>query len=148
MISVISIWSQITLHSLLLANRHLADSILRQHVTYISNHENIKAISNAISLAKNTKYKKIQADLKVSLPPCISIVYNASEKGASSLLTGRPLEVLAMYSTSSYFKTLSDHDTKQSCSNVFVVSSQHSWPHTDLQERTLCELQAQQDCPM
>ena len=61
-------------HSLL-ANRHLADSILRQHVTYISNHENIKATSNAISHANNTKYEKIQAHLKASLPPCIIYIY-------------------------------------------------------------------------
>ena len=76
-----------------MANRHLADSILRQHVTYISNHENIKATSNAISHANNTKYEKIQAHLKASLPPCISkMIIFASEKGASSWLTGRPLE--------------------------------------------------------
>ena len=79
-------------HSLL-ANIHLADSILRQHVTYISNHENIKATSNAISHANNTKYEKIQAHLKASLPPCISkMIIFTSEKGASSWLTGRPLE--------------------------------------------------------
>ena len=58
---------------------------------------NIKATSNAISLTNNTKYEKIQADrdLKVSFPPRITkmiIKFYASEKGASSWLTGHRLE--------------------------------------------------------
>jgi len=67
--------------------------MLRQHVTYVSNHDNDKATKKIVSLANNTSYEKIQAHLQASLPESISkmIVY-ASEKGASSWLTSRPLE--------------------------------------------------------
>jgi len=68
--------------------------MLRQHVTYVSNHYNDKATKKIISLANNRSYENIQGHLQASLPELIiskMIVY-ASEKGASSWLTSRPLE--------------------------------------------------------
>jgi len=71
-------------HSLL-ANKQLTDSMLRQHVTYVSNHDDDTATKKIISLANNKSYGKIQGHLQASLPESISkmIVY-AIEKGAST----------------------------------------------------------------
>jgi len=58
-------------HSLL-ANKQLTDSMLRQHVTYVSNHDNDTATKKIISLANNKGYGKIQGHLQASLPELIS----------------------------------------------------------------------------
>ena len=97
--------AQIEYSHSLLANKQLADSIVNQHVTHISDRDSDKATKKAISLSNNTRYEKIQADLKNLLPPSMSkmLIY-ASEKGASSWLTSLPLEKYGYVLSKQYFQ--------------------------------------------
>ena len=97
--------AQIEYSHSLLANKQLADSIVNQHVTHISDRDSDKATKKAISLSNNTRYEKIQADLKNLLPPSTSkmLIY-ASEKGASSWLTSLPLEKYGYVLSKQYFQ--------------------------------------------
>ena len=56
--------AQIEYSHSLLANKQLADSIVNQHVTHISDRDSDKATKKAMSLSNNTRYEKIQAELK------------------------------------------------------------------------------------
>ena len=74
-------------------------------MTHISDRDSDKATKKAISLSNNTRYEKIQADLKNLLPPSTSkmLIY-ASEKGASSWLTSLPLEKYGYVLSKQYFQ--------------------------------------------